>query len=457
MYGLTKENRVEVLNKIEKQKDFLSSHYIVMDGSKVKLSSFFKNTFINSDRYVAELQHRVWSLVEFAKDRNLVNIFLTLTLPSEYHRKKTLRSGKIIRNDKFANSHLKLYDITTKEKATFYNRLVIKFYKTKNLTKWTGKVEKVSLDVKDYMPIPASKELTRMWEKIRKDRAWQSLSKEDRVYFRVTEPHKDGTPHLHISIWIPKSSVSKIISSIQRLYPAPLSDISTSYIPENYDLYGEVYKKSPGDKSCIRVKIDDAISYLMKYIYKTLDDLRDKKGITDITMWYIYHGICRFYTSRTLISLNIYRPLSSKYGYSLLDLTYSYCSDTISVLIDPESREPKLIQYEDIIIWNKKRFELKSFSNNEDDFDCDDEVDNIIELEIDGVEYYLYNNSIIPTEVDISFLERIPKEFIKSEIFEPLSSDMLYEFGFFGEYKPLIVLEENNELIDILSKGIEYD
>ncbi len=487
MYGLTKKNRSDVLDKIEKQKDFLYSHYIELNGEKVQLASFFKNTFINADRYIAELQNRVWSLVNYAEDRGLVNVFITLTLPSEYHRKKTLRNGKLIRNPKFAYQNIKIfdiftkkrpdilymhefkvhtstrlnywsgkittqsiikrrylkaltgascfddlydldssdiflitndptkcnisdllrsdveiYDICTKQRTLFYQNLVLKQKPVASLPRWTGKLKEISLSPTDYMPSAASRKLTDMWTTIRKDRAWKDLDKDDRIYFRVTEPHKDGTPHLHISAWVPKYAVARLVQAIHRLYPAPLADVSTSYIPDDYKLYPKVYKRDgrwhdaykpdPDSKSYIKVHIDNAVSYLMKYIYKTLDDLRDGKGITEITMWYIYHGICRFYTSRTLISLNVYRPLAGRFNFTLLELTQQYKDSVVTVWLDPETNQPKIIQYEDAIMWQKKDFELKEY--DKDDKKPQDKPIKLrtIDVEIDGEEFYMYRS-----------------------------------------------------------------
>jgi len=397
MYGLTEKNKEQVLDKIEKQKDFLYSHYIEVQGEKVQLASFFKNTFINADRYIAELQHRVWSLVRYAQDKDLVNVFLTLTLPSEYHPKKTLRNGKIIDNPKYAHKNIILYDIHTKEKATEYEKMLFKYYKTTKSTRYTGKTQTISLSPKDYEPKKASKELTKMFETIRKDRSYQDLDKDERVYFRVTEPHKDGTPHLHISLWLPKERVARFVQAVHRLYPAPMADIATTYIPQGYELYEKVYKRNgvwnagykshKDDMSYIKLQIEDSVSYLMKYIYKTLDDLRDDKGITEITMWYILHGICRFYTSRTLISLNVYRPLGGK--LSLLELTQHYKDETVTVWLDPENNQPKMIQYDDVILWNKKEFELKQYDKDDKKSQGTMSI-RTVDIEIDGEEYYMF-------------------------------------------------------------------
>jgi len=475
MYGLTKKNKEQVLDKIEKQKDFLYSHYIEVQGEKVQLASFFKNTFINADRYIAELQHRVWSLVSYAQDKDLVNVFLTLTLPSEYHPKKTLRNGKIIDNPKYAHKNIVVYDIFTKEKSTECDIFIFKKYTQSKLKYWngcitatsllfkknmiydiatkkpirlyddllkfigndninsylrldleiydiatkkrvldytsfsmkhkdvslhtrfTGKVKTISLVKEDYTPANASKVLTDMFTKIRKDRSYQDLDKDERVYFRVTEPHKDGTPHLHISLWLPKERVARFVQAVHRLYPAPMADIATTYIPQGYELYEKVYKRNgtwnfgykahKDDKSYIKLQIEDSVSYLMKYIYKTLDDLRDNKGITEITMWYILHGICRFYTSRTLISLNVYRPLGGK--LSLLELTQHYKDETVTVWLDPENNQPKMIQYDDVILWNKKEFELKQYDKDDNKSQGTMSI-RTVDIEIDGEEYYMF-------------------------------------------------------------------
>ena len=409
MYGLTKKDKNDVLKKMEFHREYLQSHYIQVGGKKEPLIGFFKNTYINQDRYIAELQHRVWSLVEYAKGKSLVNVFLTLTLPTEYHPTRTLGNGKIVKNPKFANNHIVIYDIETKERSTSYEKMHFKFYKSTNRVRFSGKVTKVSLLPSDYTPKKGSKKLTDMFQDIRSDRSFRDIDSDNRIYFRVTEPHKSGTPHIHISLWIPEENVSKFVKAVHRFYPAPRADVATSYIPSEFKLFEKGYKQSgswmPAYKlsedstGYIRLQIEDTIGYLMKYIYKSLDDLREDKGVTELTMWYIHHGLCRFYTSRTLMSLDVYRSLGGM--FSLLALTSHYKDEEIVVYLDMETRKPRVIEWNGSVLWSKQDYELKEF----DKYDgvglgsasviVDKHSNTAIPLEIDGENYYLVGNEYI--------------------------------------------------------------
>lgn len=407
-YGLSKFDISRTYAKIERQTNFLKGHYIEMQGQKIPIYSFFKNTFINQDRYIAELQHRVWSLVEYSQNRQLENVFLTLTLPSEYHEKKK-QGNKIISNPKFANQHIELYDIDTHDRSRYYYQPIFKKYKSGQVV-YTGKYKRISLNSDDYTPSKGSQYLTHMFSTIRKDRAFQDIEKDNRVYFRITEPHHDGTPHLHVSLFLPKDSIARFVQMVHRLFPAPQSDISTTYIPPNYQIFKKVwfdsskklwhdgYKVNQADNHYLKFQLNNSVGYLMKYIYKTLDDLRDGKNFGAITLWYIHHGICRFYTSRTLISLDIYRPLGGQ--FTLLELTSRYRNNELTVYLDSSTRVPQLIIANDMIIFKKQNYVVKQFSDEQKQemgLYVEKSSDTIgyiqkIEIELDGVEYYIYKN-----------------------------------------------------------------
>lgn len=282
MYGLDQHKRKIAKDKIRNVKFYLDNNFIKFGDTEVPYSNFFKNAFVNPNRYIAEIQNRVWSIYNYATARNLVNVFCTITLPPEFHRLKKLSNGKTVRNRKY---------------------------------------------IPENTPKVASKFLSKMLAKILKDNFYSSIPREDRCYFRVTEPHHDGTPHLHISFFIPEDKVEKFVKLFTRHFPEPLGKIET--------------------------KVENPVSYLMKYVLKTLDDLRyGDDNISDLTLWYVYHGICRIYTSRTLISLDVYRVLGGK--YSLNELTVMYKEKRLSVYVHPDTN--KVIQVFDEFgrIWCKK-------------------------------------------------------------------------------------------------------
>lgn len=368
-YGLTKYQIQKSKDKLLKNKEFMHQNGIHLDDKIIPFADFVANSYMNSDRYIAELQHRAWSVYDYAKEKKLSNVFITLTLPSHWHPKKTYK-GRLIRNKQFAGRKY----ITT-----------IKGYKILNChvkQKFNGLTFEPVLDFSQtmdfYTPRNASIELTKMLHKLFKDRSYANIKKDDRVYLRVTEPHKDGTPHLHISLFVPADKVESIVKACNRLFPAPLSKVETN--------------------------VQSPISYLMKYILKTLDDLReDSDKITNLTLWYLYHGICRFYTSRTFVSLEVYRKLNGM--YSLIDLTKAYNAEDVNVYIDTQTKQIKRIDNEHGTIYTRKPVnwanKLDDLSYLESQFETiyKDKEAKQIDVIIDGETFVFFKNTLKKTKL----------------------------------------------------------
>ena len=49
--------------------------------------------------------------------------------------------------------------------------------------------------------------------------------KEQHIYFRVNEPHKDGTPHTHILMFIPQERIERVKKALKRLFDERANDI----------------------------------------------------------------------------------------------------------------------------------------------------------------------------------------------------------------------------------------
>lgn len=270
------EKRQRALQKIKNQKSFLISNYIEFENEKVPLINFFKNAFINPNRYIAEVQHRVHSLHQYAQEKRLANIFITITLPSQYHPYKSNKNGHTYKNRNYNNIE----------------------------------------------PKEASKHLSQLFRKALNNRTYYDIPKKDKCYFRVIEPHKSGVPHTHISLFVPEEKKAKVIKMFRS------------------------YQKRWKNQIDIQADVDNPVSYLMKYILKGLDDLRGfapdtEEGLTDLSLWYIYHGITRIFTSRTLIQLGVYRRLAGR--YSLLELTEMHQDNKIAIWKDMENNKLALI------------------------------------------------------------------------------------------------------------------
>ncbi|GKH60681.1 hypothetical protein CE91St25_10170 [Campylobacter ureolyticus] len=142
---------------------------------------------------------------------------------------------------------------------------------------------------------------------------FRKIPKDERCYITTKEPHLDGTCHLNLLVFVPEKYVDDCVFAIKSRFLDTHSKITTD--------------------------IKNPTAYIMKYIFKTLDDLRKNPSVdnlTDITFWYLKHRIRRFTMSLTFISLEIYRKLSGR--IDLISLTKNYNKGLITVLIDENIR-----------------------------------------------------------------------------------------------------------------------
>ena len=176
---------------------------------------------------------------------------------------------------------------------------------------------------------------------------FRSLSQNQRCYITTKEPHLDGTCHLNLLVFVPKENLDKCVSAIKDRFLDTHSRVETD--------------------------IKNATSYVMKYIFKTLDDLRqnpDLDNLTDISYWYLKHKIRRFTMSQTFISLEIYRKLNGI--IDLISLTKNYNKGLVTVVVDPDTKKPLKIFDEFGELWQKTRIikdsnTIKRYENASDD------------------------------------------------------------------------------------------
>ena len=187
MYGITQNDITNIDNKILRQKIFLSVGVLDIAGSS---KSLLENTYsanLNPKKYFAEINNRVNTMFNNAKDKGLKPVFVTLTAPTKYHRR---------------------YEDGT---------LVID-------------------------PNETAKDLTQIWNKFTNLQVFQRMKRElghGLVYFRVYEPHKSAVPHLHAMIFIPVNYILEVKKKYKEYFSSSSWGANKKAIDFKYTWYKE--------------------------------------------------------------------------------------------------------------------------------------------------------------------------------------------------------------------------
>lgn len=215
-------------------------------GYKMTLSEAAAVGMANPHNRVSELITRLKGFGEIAEKYSHLCVFITLTAPSKYH-------------------------------STGYNSVTKTTYKNK---KYEG-----------FTPSDTQKYMTKQWAKCR-----ASLAREGVQFYglRVVEPHHDGTPHWHGSIWLKNEGD---LEAFKR--------IVTDYFLNNKECDPE----DDGAKEN-RVKFQDcdkrgAVGYMLKYILKNMraraasgdsdeGEITSEKGAERVEAWATTWGIRQF-------------------------------------------------------------------------------------------------------------------------------------------------------------------
>ena len=206
------------------------------------------------------------------------------------------------------------------------------FHKQKLITLKSGRKKlvynKKYIDDDKHSVSAGASRLQALVRKIIGSRCFRGIASDKRCYITTKEPHLDGTCHLNFLVFVPKEKFNDCVRVIKDNFLDTHSRVETD--------------------------IKNATSYVMKYIFKTLDDLRQNPeldNLTDISYWYLKHKIRRFTMSQTFISLEIYRKLNGR--VDLISLTKNYNKGLVTVLLDPETKKPLQIFDEFGDLWHK--------------------------------------------------------------------------------------------------------
>lgn len=224
-------------------------------GESLQLHHSFEKYYKN---YTKSIEQKVYAVEKIARDRSLVPIFITLTLPSKFHPFKSIKhNGK--RNYVAINEN---FGFETIEEAVstgyqYLNHIYRTFYK------------RVKLEAKELF------------------------------YIKAVEQHKTLIPHFHILFYIKKEKnkiIEKIFDNIINEFE--LSQTDLEFIGEELH---EIETKN------VRTGINRASKYITKYIVKNLNDNADFFNARILDGWKRHHKIRIITMANLPLSLAEYR------------------------------------------------------------------------------------------------------------------------------------------------------
>lgn len=201
--------RVRTLNALQ------AAVAVAPTGEEIKLADCIAASVSNPSNRRAEMMVRLKGMSEVCAGRALVPYALTATAPSKYHALKTVKQGlrtRLVPNDKW---------------EAF------------------GKPS----------PRSAQSYLCAVWARVRalwKKRGYTVTG------FRAVEPHKDGTPHWHLIVFLPQADLARLLAIFRR-----------EFMREDRDEDGA--RKYRVKIKKIDTSMGGAVAYAAAYVSKNID------------------------------------------------------------------------------------------------------------------------------------------------------------------------------------------
>lgn len=269
-YGLTRFDLDFCNQRLQLQRDYLEKFFYQSDFSGEIRSFLDLSMSANfSRKYYAEVINRCNVFSSYSFDFELMPVFLTITLNGCFRRALNADFSS------FKPSDMKYLDYSLKYKIDCGEAFTIK--------------DLVNL-------------LNRQWNLfvMRIHRKYKNLTK---FYIRCFEPHKkDGVPHIHALLYIPKYAFDYVFKTYKDLFNAPQN------LKQGDKLTRE--QKNNGEINGFQWTLNNPTGYVMKYIYKTFINFDERQDLDFLSAWYVKHGVRRFLTSRTFVPLWIYRKIN---------------------------------------------------------------------------------------------------------------------------------------------------
>ncbi len=297
-YGLTKTDLEVVKTKIKRQKNYLESNKFFSPTTGQELSLLDVSYSANhSTRYYARVLNKVDTFVSYNLSLDYVPLFLTCTL------------------DGFFRDFLKGdYSRYTKKVEESYTKHIPN-------NSQNGKI----LDAIDAKEVLTNKDLYKVlshqFNRFTQSYALRKIKKDGHTYsyIKVTEPHKNGVPHFHILMYIPKEYLGQVYTHFHNCFPAPRNAQVLNF--RDNGRFSNIVIGDKKETQGFQTSIETSAGYILKYILKSFVDVKKGKEVDYLQAWYTHNRIPRLITSQTLIPQDIYHKVS------LLESDWHYLTD----------------------------------------------------------------------------------------------------------------------------------
>ncbi len=240
------------LEKEQKQKSYLNYHKFVNLSTKetINIDYNFEKKY---KEYSKITEQRAYTIQELSKRKEFCSVFITLTLPSQFHPFKSIATstGRLYVEDNkdFIFSSIKeAVSHGYKELNTIYQT----FYKR----------------VKNYV-------------------------KNDLYYIRAVENHSTMIPHLHLVLYFPLDKLDFVKAVFKR-------------VVEHFKL-----NRTDLEEVAFKDNINYASKYLLKYIIKDLNNGSDIFKARVLDGWKRYHKIRVLTSSLLPLNVMVYKKIYS--------------------------------------------------------------------------------------------------------------------------------------------------
>lgn len=271
-YSKKLQNNSKLYAELQENIKFYINHSILKEN---KQKSYLRNTgFLNKKsgeylsidydfekkykEYSRISEQRALTIQELARRKEFCSVFITLTLPSQYHPFKSITTSKgrlyVEENKEFAfNSIKEAVSCGYKELNSIYQI----FYKR----------------VKNY-------------------------TKNDLYYVKAIENHQTTIPHLHLVLYFPLEHFEMVKTTFSRVI-------------EHFEL-----NRIDFEEVSFKENINYASKYLLKYIIKDLNNSSDILKARILDGWKRYHKIRVLTTSLLPLNVMVYKKIYKSVSFT---------------------------------------------------------------------------------------------------------------------------------------------